>query len=89
MVQLQLAALDPAAQPSGQLEPVERVGRAEAIDMDAAAGGLCLVHRGVGVLAQRLGRLRVVREQADADAASTSSSAAPSANGACIASAIR
>ena len=68
MVQLQLAALDPAPQASGQLEPLERVGRAEAVDVHAAAGGLRLVHRGVGVLAQRLGRLRVGREEADADA---------------------
>ena len=67
VVQLELAALDPAPQPRGQLEPRDRVDRAVAVDGDPAACRLRLVHGGVRVLAQRLGRLGVVREQADAD----------------------
>lgn len=49
VVQLELAALDRPPQPRGQREALERIGGLGAVDRDAAAGGLRLVHRGVRV----------------------------------------
>ena len=68
VVQLELAALDPAPQPRRERQPLERVGRPVAVDVDAAAGRLGRVHRGVGVLAQLVRARGVEREQAEADA---------------------
>jgi hypothetical protein len=68
VVQLELAAVDRAPQPRRELQALERVGRAGAVDVDAATQRARFVHGGVGVLAQCLRRLGVFGEDADADA---------------------
>jgi hypothetical protein len=67
-VELELVALDRPPQPCGQRQALQRIGRLGAVDGDAAARGLRLVHRGVRVLDQRRGPVGVAREDADADA---------------------
>ena len=90
MVQLELAALDAAPQPRRQLEPRERVDRAVAVDVDAAAGRPCASYMAASAcLRSASGVSASSGNMLMPTPASTSSSAAPSANGACMASAIR
>ena len=69
VVQDELLALDRAAQPRGDEQPLERVGRAALVERDAhALGAARLAHRRLGVAQQALGVGGVAGVDARADA---------------------